>query len=208
MPKRPSTFHAPSGQPPSESQNPRSLEHIAKAIHVLESGGVIAYPTESVYGLGCDPFNEQAVKKVLALKHRSIKKGLILVASQWQQVIDHVQPLDPTLTAQLLASWSGPITWVLPAQAHVPSWLSGTYTRTLAIRISAHPIVHTLCETYKGPIVSTSANLDGEPPACDARTVKMLFENGIDYIVPGDVGPLTRPTEIRDALTGEVLRAG
>jgi len=178
---------------------------IKKAVAVLKQGGIIAYPTEGVYGLGCDPFNEQAVLRLLQLKHRSIDKGLILIASHWEQLENLVKPVANKLLTKAQATWPGPVTWVFPANKNVPTWIRGAYD-SIAIRITNHPIARALCETYGGPIVSTSANIEGQPVTRNSKEVWEQFPQGIDFIVSGKAGDLKSPTMIRDVLTGKVLR--
>lgn len=180
---------------------------ILKALKYLKQGKLIAYPTEAVYGLGCDPFNQQAVYQLLSLKQRSVNKGLILVASNWQQIIDLIKPIPPKVRQVVELSWPGPVTWVFPASEKVPPWIRGQH-ETIALRISSHPIIQLLCNQFEQPIVSTSANVEGQPPARDAATVITQFANKIDYLIAGELGGASRPTEIRDAITGKILRSG
>lgn len=177
-----------------------------RCIDVVSAGGVIAYPTEAVYGLGCSPFDVTAVLRILALKRRKSSKGLILVGadiSQFYQLLN----LDavPDLT-QVLSTWPGPVTWIIPAKRGVPDWLTGG-NPGLAVRISAHPLVQDICRNL-GPLVSTSANPAATPPARTFQQVRNYFNTGIDYILPGQVGSATKPSEIRDAITGKILRRG
>ena len=187
--------------------NTMSAPSLERAIQVLQQGGVIAYPTEAVYGLGCDPFNESAVLHVLELKKRSVSKGLIIIAAHWEQLQSYIQPIDNEKMINILSSWSTPITWVFPAAKTVPSWIKGDH-ESVAVRITTHPIAHSLCEGFGRPIVSTSANLKDQTPAKSAAEVKSQFPSGIDCIIEGELGKLTKPTEIRDAITGKVLRGG
>lgn len=178
---------------------------LAAALACLKRGQLVAYPTEAVYGFGCDPFSSDAVGRLLQLKRRAVEKGLILVAASWPQLEPFVQPIPPRALAQVLGTWPGPYTWVFPASAIVPRWISGEHP-TVAVRVSAHPIVQALCQAYGGPIVSTSANRQGELPLRDSRTVQMIFGKHIDLIVPGKVSGQANPTTIRDAISGVVLR--
>ena len=179
---------------------------ITKAVNALHQGGVIAYPTEAVYGLGCDPFNADAITKILQLKHRSINKGFILIAESWEQVESLVEPIEPRALYSVLETWPGPMTWVFPAKPNViPEWLRGK-NKGIAIRVSNHPIVRALCHAFANPIVSTSANVNGQPPIRDARTVKMTFGDQLSVIIEGELGKRTRPTTIKNAVTGEIIR--
>jgi L-threonylcarbamoyladenylate synthase len=166
---------------------------------------VIAYPTEAVYGLGCDPLDVKAVIRLLLRKKRSPGQGLILIASSLDQLEPYLAIPDKKMKARLLASWPGPVTWLVPAQPWVPYWLTGDHP-TLAVRISDHPLVRQLCEAFGGAIVSTSANLHGRPPARSALAVRRYFGSKIDYVLNGDTGKLASVSEIRDAASDRVIR--
>jgi len=176
------------------------------AVRVLKQGGVIAYPTEAVFGLGCDPFNESAVNRILEIKHRMPEKGLILIASRWEQVSNLVELPDEHLLEKVLKTWPGPVTWVFPASKSAPPWVC-VGKDTIAIRVTAHAVANELCENFGGPIVSSSANLAGKTPAKSAEDVLEMFEDKVDFIVEGEVGGLDAPTPIYDVITGDVLRA-
>ncbi len=180
---------------------------IETAVLALQRGDVIAYPTEAVYGLGCDPFNSMAVAKILQIKGRTIEKGFILVASSWEQVESLVEPIEPPALYRVLDTWPGPITWTFPAKDDVPHWILGNHS-TLAIRVSAHPVIRDLCDVFGGPIISTSANLQGHPPIRDHRTAILTFGDDVAIILKGKVGKQINPTEIRNAVTDEVIRPG
>jgi L-threonylcarbamoyladenylate synthase len=180
---------------------------LRRAVETVKSGGVIAYPTEAVYGLGCDPLEHAAVRRIFALKQRDQAKGLILIASDISQLMPFIAELSTDILAKLKASWPGPVTWVVPAAPSLPFWLSGGRS-TLAVRVTAHPIASALCESAGMALVSTSANRSGRPPARTALAVRTQLGDGVDEIVAGPVGGLNKPTEIREALTGKVLRAG
>lgn len=182
--------------------DPKIIHQAAKILH---QGGVIAYPTEAVFGFGCDPFNEDAITRILLLKQRSIKKGFILIASEWSQLESLTAPIDPKAFARVKASWPGPVTWVFPARPNVPFWIRGQHT-TVAVRITQHPIASALCKKFGKAIVSTSANTEGSPPLRDAKVLKMTFGDKVDFIIPGKVGTSHRPTMIKDAISGEILR--
>ena len=178
-----------------------------RARDAILGGGVIAYPTEAVFGLGCDPLEYGAVQRILALKRRDAAKGLILIAARLEQLLPYLAPLTPDLRKKLESSWPGPVTWVLPAAAYAPAWLTGG-RETLAVRVTAHAVAKKLCELCNMALVSTSANHSGHPPARSALQVRNGLGQEVDCIVPGRVGPQNRPTEIREGVTGKVLRAG
>jgi L-threonylcarbamoyladenylate synthase len=183
-------------------------KEIIAAAEIISRGGVIAYPTEAVYGLGCDPFNPEAIARLLHIKNRSADKGLILIAAEWKQVEYLIKPINPKLLARILATWPGPTTWIFPADEQVvPSWVRGKNT-SIAIRVIDHPEASALCHAFNGPIISTSANLEGFPPIRDRRTLEMTFAENIDFILPGSVGNRINPSEIRDAISGEIIRPG
>ena len=182
--------------------------HIRRAVGHLRVGGVVAYPTEAVFGLGCDPFDEDAVAKVYAIKSRPPQQGVILIAATANQLEPLLQPLDADTHAAVYSSWPGPVTWVLPAAQLAPPWVCAD-GGTLAVRVTAHPVAAALCRDFGAPIVSTSANFRGALPACNTLQVRSrLGRADIDYILPGATGGAGRPSEIRDGSTRQVLRAG
>jgi L-threonylcarbamoyladenylate synthase len=181
------------------------VSEYAQAAAVLRAGGVIAYPTEAVYGLGCDPANEPAVLRILALKQRSVDKGLILIASDSTQLHSYIEPQRLAENPEVLASWPGPHTWLVPCKKSTPSWLSGAHD-TLAVRVTAHPVAAGLCKAFGGAIVSTSANPAGAEPARRRATVEAYFSGGIDMIVDGAVDTTAQVSTIRDARSGKQLR--
>lgn len=182
-------------------RHPR-LIHCAQA---LAQGGVLAYPTEAVWGLGCDPFNASAVQTILNLKKRSADKGLILVGANISQFDFLLSSLGSELRATLQASWPGHTTWLVPHHNRVPYNLCGEHS-TIALRVSAHPLVQALCLLYGGPIVSTSANPQSLPAARDALKVRCYFRAANLHYAP--TAPATEPTPsvIKDLISGKQLR--
>jgi len=171
----------------------------------VRSGGIIAYPTEAVFGLGCDPADPLAVSRLLAIKQRSINKGLILVAANQQQLTPWIQPLSTAHEALLQRSWPGPNTWLVPAADNCPAWLTGKHS-TLAVRVTAHPLVRALCNRLDSALVSTSANISKLQPARSVLEVQLRFAALIDYILPGQTGSTAQPTPIKDLLSGRIVR--
>ena len=167
---------------------------------------MLAYPTEGVYGLGCDPLDPVAVARVLALKQRRIDQGLILVASDFAQLDAFLEPVGSALEKRVFDTWPGATTWLLPARPETPDWLTGRHA-TLAVRVSAHAGVVALCRRFGGAIVSTSLNLSGHSPARSRLSAIRMFGRSVDYVLPGSLGGAKGPSEIRDAVTGRVLRA-
>ena len=180
---------------------------IPAAVVALQGGGVIAYPTEAVWGLGCDPFDEAAVMRLLALKQRDVAKGLILIAGAldaFEHLLDW-EALPTDRREAVFATWPGPHTWIVPASGRVPRWITGMHDG-VAVRVSAHPIVAALCDAFAGPLVSTSANRAGDPPPRQLGVIEPALLGALDGWIEGDTGALSAPTEIRDARSGAVLR--
>jgi len=185
------------------------VENLAQVVAALKQGEVVAYPTEAVFGVGCDPDNEQAVQKLLALKQRPVEKGLILIAADYEQLTPYID--DSQLTAEqrqrIQASWPGPVTWVMPTKPRVPSFLTGQFD-TIAVRVTDHPLVQQLCRQFGKPLTSTSANLTGQEPGRTADEVKKQLGQYLPAILQGETGGRDNPSEIRDAKTGQVFRQG
>lgn len=180
---------------------------LRRAAQLLRNGAVIAYPTEAVYGLGCDPLDAQAVMRLLELKRRPVEAGLILIAADFAQIEPFLEPLPISLQRKVFSTWPGPVTWLLPARPGVPSWLRGQHT-SLAVRVTAHAGSAALCRHFNGAVVSTSANPRGREPARTPLQLRRYFCDSIDYLLPGTLGGRLRPSEIRDARTGRTLRTG
>ena len=182
-----------------------SRVHVARAARVVLAGGVIAYPTEAVFGLGCRPENRAAVERVLAIKRRPWRKGLLLIGSDLVQLERFVVLPNEPRRSEVIASWPGPVTWVLPATPHAPSWISGG-RHSVAVRLTDHPLARELCAAVGHALVSTSANVSRRPPLRDLRVLRRELGNEVDYVLSGALGGLARPTVIKDGRTGKVLR--
>ena len=178
---------------------------MARAVAVLRQGGVIAYPTEAVWGLGCDPLNESAGRRLFELKQRPSGVGVILIASDFSQIEGYIGNCSPGAIARAQASWPGPNTWIFPASTTVPSWVVGEHVG-IAIRVTGHPLAGALCQAFGGALVSSSANIHGQAPAKNTIELRRMFADQLDAVVDGELGGLERPTTIRDAVTGEFVR--
>lgn len=180
---------------------------IAAAVAALRAGGVIAYPTEAVYGLGCDPLNQAAFERLFAIKQRPPTQGVLLVGADFDQVAPYIDlAVIPAAALQTIhASWPGPNTWVCPRGVDVPAWIAGNHAG-IALRVTAHPLASALCRAFGGALVSTSANRHNAPPARDADAVRAAFGDELTYILAGATGGLDRPTPIHDALSGRIIR--
>jgi len=176
-----------------------------RAAQLVQTGEVIAYPTEAVYGLGCDPMSETAVTALLKLKKRNMEQGLIVIGSSLDQFKDLVQTLTSEQLQPALAGWPGPFTWLLPAAVNCPVWIRGQHT-TIAVRISTHPVCRRLCELLHGPLVSTSANPVDGPPARTLVQLEEYFHDGLAGVVQGELGGLEQATPIRDLISGKLIR--
>lgn len=170
----------------------------------LDQGGVIACPTEAVWGLGCDPWNARAVNRLLALKQRPMAKGLILVAADISQFGELLDDLPDAWQATLNASWPGPNTWLVPHRNRLPAWITGQHA-SVALRVTDHPLLAELCG-LTGPLVSTSANPSGRPAARSRLRVQQYFGDRLDAVLNGPLGGRSNPSTIRDLATGAVLR--
>lgn len=178
-----------------------------KAALQMRGGEVIAYPTEAVFGVGCDPGNEKAVRHLLALKNRSPDAGLILVADRYEQFLPFIGEVNEQQLNRAMESWPGPVTWLFPRAPEVPDWLAGKHP-AIALRLSAHPVCRELCQHFGGAIVSTSANPSGSPAPRSREEVDAYFPRGLAGMVEGELGGREMPSEIRDLATGRVIRAG
>ena len=184
------------------------LNHsIDEAVETVKNGGILAYPTEAVFGLGCNPHQLTAVQRLLGVKQRPAHKGLILLADNINQLTDFIPPLSDEVMARILPTWPGPVTWLLPVKNEVSPLVRGEH-ETIAVRISDHPVCQTLCQRLGHPLISTSANLNGYPAAKTVQQVKEQLGQQIDFILDKPLGGRERPSEIRHALTNEIVRTG
>ena len=170
----------------------------------LRRGGLIAYPTESCYGLGCDPDNRSAVQRLLRLKQRPQRKGLILIASSYRQVARYLQPLTPDEQQRLIAAGAQAVTSLMPVRHSAPRWLRGAHD-TLAVRITAHPFAMQLCRSSGNALVSTSANRSGQRPAKTYAQCQRLFGRKV-WVLPGRLGKRKKPSTIRAWTDDQIIR--
>lgn len=182
------------------------MREIDEAVVILKKGGIIAYPTEAVFGLGCDPLNSDAVMRLLQIKQRASQKGFILIADTFEKFLPLIDSVPPKKLAAALATWPGPYTWIFPANKKYASSLIYGDHETIAIRVTAHPLASMLCHAFGRPLISTSANLASQAPLVTAESVQAMFGKKLDYILKGETGGLLSPTPIRDILSGKVLR--
>lgn len=179
-------------------------QSIRKATRILLDGGVIAYPTEGVFGLGAVPDDFEAVGRILTIKERDPGMGLVLIVSEPWQLAGWID-MNPDSVA-LESSDIHPVTWIVPATDEVPWWIRGEHD-SIAVRQTTHPVAHALCVDADSALVSTSANISGRPPARNSYVLRRCFGSLVDYIVPGHCGPARGASEIRDLKTGKILRS-
>lgn len=177
------------------------------AADIFKQGGILAYPTEAVFGLGCDPTNEQAIKKLLFIKQRSHEKGLILLASNYSQLKPFIdeQAVSAEQLVQIKSRWPAAITQIMPAKTNTSALLTGGRA-TIAVRITSHADVVSLCQHTQQAIISTSANISGQHTAKTWQQVTQQFGEQVDYLLKGETLGLTQPSKIIDAISGKVLR--
>lgn len=187
--------------------NAHKIATVSEAATALRLGEVIAYPTEAVFGLGCDPDNEQAIQRLLSLKQRPEQKGLIIIAADVGQLANYIasDQISDEMWLRANNTWPGPVTWLMPAQGSVSKLLVGEHD-TLAVRVTAHPVARQLCEHFGKPIVSTSANTTGSAPARSVAELNQQFNSGLSCIVGGEVDRQASSSEIRDLATNKVIR--
>jgi L-threonylcarbamoyladenylate synthase len=179
---------------------------VRHAARIVRRGGVVAYPTEGVFGLGCLPRDAQAVRRVLAIKRRTWRKGLILIGADFEQLARYVVLPPEPRRSEVLASWPGPHTWVLDASDGAPRWITGAQ-RSVAVRVTAHPLAAALCRIVGDALVSTSANVSRRPPHRSLLRLRRDLGRRVDYVLAGPLGGLAQPTVIRDGRSGRLVRA-
>lgn len=184
---------------PDSSEN----VHLQQAVARLKAGGVIAYPTEGVWGLGCLWTDDVAIKEILRLKQRPLAKGMIVLCSQLSDIESFLLPLTPEHIQQIEQETPHPVTWILPCKLSIAESVRGQHA-SIAVRFSRHPQVQALCAEV-GPIISTSANPAGLAAAMSARDVRHYFQDQLSYILPGELGGFSKPSEIR-TLDGRKVR--
>lgn len=177
--------------------------HLQQAIINLKAGGVIAYPTEGVWGLGCLWTNETAIEEILRLKQRPLEKGMIVLCSQLSDIKQFLLPLSDEHRSQIEQDYPHPVTWILPCKLTVATSVRGQHS-SIAVRFSRHPLVKDLCAKV-GPIISTSANPTGLNAAMTVLEVRHYFQDQLSYILPGELGGYSKPSEIR-TLDGRKVR--
>ncbi|MBU6415560.1 MAG: L-threonylcarbamoyladenylate synthase [Xanthomonadaceae bacterium] len=183
-----------------------SIDEIEQAAALLRDGGVLAYPTEGVYGLGCDPDNREAFDRIFAMKRRPPGQGVLLIAASLEQMRPWIGEAPESAFVRATGFWPGAHTFIFPRSPRVPEWVAGGHAG-IALRVTAHAPSAALCRAFGGPIVSTSANRHGEPPTRSARDIGAIFGDEPDGVLDAPLGGLDKPTPITDAVSGTIIRA-
>lgn len=194
------------GQNSASIQARVSLMHhqVEKVADVIRKGGVVAYPTEAVYGVGCDPSNPAALERLFDLKQRPKNKGLILMASSLEQVLPYIT-VSAEQQARLARTWPAAITFLVPPSDKVLTAVTGQHA-LVAVRVPDHPMARALAAAVGHPIISTSANLSGRPAPRNHFQVMAQLGNGLDALLVGDCDRGNKPSTIINLLTDQVIR--
>lgn len=180
-------------------------QHLEKACAIVRAGGLITYPTEGVFGIGCDPHNGAALQRLLTIKQRDPGKGFILIAAKVEMLSCFITPLGKDVQTRVMNTWPGPVTWVLPKARNTSDIITGGRT-TVAARVTAHPFAQALSIALGHALISTSANRSGQPAITCLQELRQQLGNDVDYVVPLKTGGLQKPTPIFDAISGAQLR--
>ncbi len=170
----------------------------------LKKGGLVAYPTESCYGIGCLPRHIRALDKLVCLKKRPQNKGMIVIGSSLAQLRNLLDRPSESTATMLENEWPAPTTFLLPCR-RLPPLLRGRGRSKLAVRVPAHTGARQLCKALNTPLVSTSCNHSGGRPCKTEREVRRLFGRCV-RVVGGRIGAEKAPSRIIDAETGQRLR--
>ena len=177
---------------------------LSKAACLLRQGGVVAHACEGVWGLACDPWNESAVQKILSIKQRESAKGLIVIAHDASEFSLEVDELDFQRRKEVTKSWPGHTTWILKSDRFPEAVTGGR--GTIAARVPDHEQARALCESFGGPLISTSANVSETEPARTEEQVRLTVGASVDFVLPGQIGEADGPSRIRDATSGATFR--
>ena len=175
-----------------------------EAVRFLKTGSVICYPTEAVYGLGCDPWCETAVNEIYKIKNRTKDKPFLLVASSVEQLNKLVN--IKKITDEVKNSWPGHNTWLIPSKLSTPKWLVNSKTNLIGVRVSNHPVIIEICKKFDSPIISTSANKSHETSINNKQDVINMLSDNIDFLVDGNLGNEKKPSIIKNMITNKIIR--
>lgn len=176
---------------------------IRLAARIVRNGGIIAYPTDTIYGLGCDPLDARAVDRVNRLKKRPVGKHCILLASNIDQLTPFIE-LDAQQRATIDAA-DEPTSWVIEARDGTPDWLVSEHN-TIAVRVTDDDNVTRLCNAVGGAIISTSANPSGSRPAASGIDLHRYFHHSVDMILLAEQPSATRASKLIRLCDNHILR--
>lgn len=182
--------------------SPWALNRLTRA---LAAGAIIGYPTDTIWGFGCDPLNPTSVARLLQIKQRPVEKGLILLTSKLEYCEPFIR-LDPDQRSTVQSPVTTPTTWLVEASEHCPVWIRGNHT-TVAIRVTEHPLLRILCAGLQLPLVSTSANRAGKSTVRSALQLRRQFADEVDFIVTGFNTGGGKPSAIKSLACGNLLRS-
>lgn len=156
-------------------------EEINKAVEILKKGGLILYPTDTIWGIGCDALNKKAIQKVVSLKKRFGRKSLIILTTSLDEVANYVKKI-PEIVPDLMNSMHRPLTIIYPGAINLPKNLVGD-DGSIGIRVVRNPFCEALIQAFGHPIVSTSANLAGQPAPFTFQMIDPYIVNGVDHVI-------------------------
>ena len=174
------------------------------AAQILRDGGVVAHACEGVWGLACDPWKIDSVRRILRIKQRPEDKGLIVIGASEAEFARELEGVPSNVRRTIVESWPGRTTWIVPNE-RFPSCVTGDRP-TIAVRVPGHEQARQLCQRFGGPLISTSANISEEEPARTVVEVQQIFGELLDMVLPGSIGDAEGPSEIRSAMNGARLR--
>jgi L-threonylcarbamoyladenylate synthase len=176
---------------------------ISDAVEILRKGGTVVYPTETVYGIGCDPINRSACERIQQMKKRVNYKTLLLISCDIEQVEKTLGKLNETGSRLAQVFWPGPLTMVIRPEKEMPDYLYGI-SSGIAVRVTSHPIASELAREFGAPIISTSANLTGDPPIVTYEDALELFGSEADIILKNPEPLHGKPSTVVDVTTGSI----
>jgi len=174
---------------------------IEKAVKILKNGGIIVYPTETVYGIGCDPLNIDACDRVQRLKERMENKPMLLLAHSLKQVEEMAGSLSEIPRKLAEKFWPGPLTLIIDSRKDFPEHLHG-HSGGVAFRVSSHPVAASLAKEFDRPIISTSANIDGLAPLVRYEEALSTFKNIVDIVIGTHAKLIGEPSTVIDLTSG------
>ena len=175
-----------------------------RLVRFIRRGGIIAYPTESCFGLGCDPKNKKEINKIIKLKKRSLNKNFILIGSSLKHFDSFTNSFNDVTKKKLFSKWPGPHTWVIKANHRCPNWLKSN--SKLALRIPSFSSCQALINSIDMAITSSSLNLSGKIPLRNYRDAYKFLPDKVK-LIKGRIGNNRNPSVIQDFKTKYIIRS-